>query len=255
MKKLNIENNNNLTIRLSILVFILLCCVFNGMAEEKNETKQKMLEIKLNDYFIFGEANNENKDIAYGEALEDLVAFANEIKDENYDGEISMKDILANVESLVYEEDERYEIIVYMPLKIVLEKSNAKRAPKSTSTEETVIVLNEPLPKINNNKKPEEKYVSVGKGEIEDFLITQENFSEIKNFLTEMKRQGKIRETGASESDTGLPLDANLIVMDELGGILTLLTPARENQRINYKTQEIDSVNNYNSKFIVWYRK
>lgn len=287
MRKLNISNISKI-----VWLLILVCVPFNNRAQNTADTtKKKMIEIKLNDDFIFGEAISDDKEMAYGEAMDDLLAFANELKNSNSQEKISISDLITNVETLVYEEGSRFEVLVYIPFKIVIETDEKPSSAKNeiiksekditkTPVQETPIVeisveekpVNEipvqvtsvvetPFKESTIVEKPvQEISVSSEKNipensEIEEFLINQENFSEIKSFLSEMKKNGKIKETGAVEAIDTPPSDASLIVIDELGGLLSILSPVRGSERINYKTQKTDSEKNYNSKFIVWYRK
>lgn len=254
------------------------------MAQDNEAAKKKMLEIKLNEDFIFGEGNSDDKELAYGDALDDLLIFANELKSMNSQEQIKMNDLITNVQTIVYEEGSRYEVLVYIPFKIVIDTnrqySSAKEEiglkeespeeivvqiveeeipvvetqplpvepqPEVTAVSEKIEVLDTPLPVVDNRQESDM--------DVEAFLITQENFSEIKSYLSEMKRSGKIKETGAVEGLSGLPQDASLIMIDELGGILSVLSPVNGGVRTNYKTKKSDSEKNYNSKFVVWYRK
>ena len=345
MRKLNIGK---------IKAFLILVVMFPGaltiMGEDKVATKEKITEIKLNDEFLFGEGMSDDKEIAYGIAIDDLLSFANEVKDRNSQAKISISDLITKTETLVYDNGSRYEVIVYIPVKLIIEpgaisssekneinvikpgSAEVKKEPEIEDSAtimaevqpiEEVTIEEEPAPLIEQeniqeiqqeniqenqtenrqdnqpeiqqenrqdnqpeiqqeirheiqpeniqenlpenlvknqteNQQPEDSMTRFNleyDGEIEKFLLTQDNFSEIKSFLSDMKRNGKIVETGATDSPNNLPQDANLILMDGLGGILAILSPSGGQGRINYKTQKSDSENNYNSKFIVWYRK
>ena len=252
--------------------------------EDNKEAKKKMLEIKLNEDFIFGEGTGDDKELAYGDALDDLLSFANELKNMNSQEEIKITDLITNVETIIYEEGARYEVMVYIPFKIVINttrqsssvKEELKIKKEETDKKDDIHVMEtdpdllisegETATDTKTNDVSEEKVIQVLKtpetdnqpefhGEVEDYLITQENFSEIKSYLSEMKRLGKIKETGALESVSSMPEDASLIVIDELGGLLSILSPVTDGVRLNYKTKKSDSEKNYNSKYIVWYRK
>ena len=319
--------------RIKALLF--LSCIIPGAltmkGEDNNSIKDKITEIKLNEDFIFGEGTSSDKEIAYGIAMDDLLIFANELKDRNSQEQLSVSDLLTKVETLVYENGSRYEVIVYIPLKILIETERKDPSTRSgimitkpgfeisedeTETEEEKILIADsqavdeldeaqeivstlaptieeiaeetliednmqPSPivektPLEEEKKeepviaevqnlmttetttieiPKSKTYSEKTGEVEDFLVTQDNFSEIKTFLSDMKRKGKIIETGALDTLLGVPKDASLILIDELGGILAVLSPANPQGRINYRTHKSDSENNYKSKFIVWYKK
>ena len=293
------------------LVICLMCAIFgvgNIYGQNKEETKKKIQEIKLNEDFIYGEAASDDKELAYGDALQDLLIFANELKNMNSQPEIKINDLITNVETIIYEDGSRYEVLVYIPFKIVIEtnrqSSSAKDEIKKMEEQkeakafeqsiekniEPTVVKNEvqenktettspapqPVIAVNSEKAAEHETKEIKEApvptitlvqveetveetaddtEVEEFLITQENFSEIKSYLSDMKRTGKIKETGAVEGNSSLPQDACLILIDEYGGLMAILSPASAGGRTNYKNKKSDSEKNYNSKFIVWYRK
>lgn len=245
------------TIRRLGLFLAMSCWFFWAWGTDAENTKNKILEIKLDENFIFGEGISDNKEIAYGDALEDLLAFANELKIENAQEKIAISDLITKVETLTYNNGDRFEVIVYIPFKIIIDtpkKSDSNR--KSTGNQRTVTMTEKEVPTPKPvNKGTELLTFNTSEGGIEDFLITQENFTEIKSFLSDKKQSGEIKETGASESTENVPSDANVVLIDELGGLIAFLSPETNQGRFNYKTKKPDSVINYNSKFIVWYRK
>lgn len=271
MKRLNIEY-----IIKWFFFLILASCYLKVNGGENDNTKKKIIEIKLNEDFIFGEGVSDNKEIAYGDALNDLLAFANELKIENAQQEIAISELIPNVETLSYSDGNRFEVIVYIPFKIIIDRSPKKSSEvyktdisaskenlveKSSEKEETPISSREDTPQESSLKEGNEMAGGTpsldtdSSTEIEKFLINQDNFSEIKNFLSDMKQAGKIKATGASESVETVPTDASMIIIDGMGGLLAFLSPEISGSRMNYKTLKEDSVGNYKSKFIVWYKK
>ena len=252
---MKMKRSNIWKINIFLTLLILSICSFQLMGTEKDDIRERMLEIKLSDEYIFGEGFNDEKEIAYGNALSDLLLYANELKIENGQTEITLSDLQTNVETLACFEGNRYEVIVYLPLKnldSIQSKSPNKNNPVSSSNVLNNTKIGHSQKPINNINFDYSKY----QGEIEDFLLTQENFSEIKDFLSAMKHSGKISETGAGEKNAKIPENANLIVIDNLGGILSILSPIVNNGRFNYKTRQPDNEQNYSDcKFIVWYKK
>ena len=215
--------------KIELFLFFLLIFFLNfNIWANDMDTKKRILEVKLNEEFIFGEGLNEDKEIAYGNALSDLLLYSNELKKEKNQQEVSLSDLQLNVETLDYFDGKRYEVIVYITLNELFQIKS--KSPVS--------------------------YYPEKENDIEDFLLTQDNFTEIRDYLSAMKRSGRILETGAIDNTSSLPKNASLILIDDLGGILSILSPRNENGRLNYRTRLFDDVNNYsNCKFIVWYTK
>lgn len=210
-------------------LFVLLTFLPISVLLANNEDlKQRIDEIKLNEEYIFGEGFNEDKEIAYGNALSDLLIYGNELKKERSQQEISLSDLQLNVETLDYYDGKRYEVIVYIPLRKLFEVKS----------------------------KSSKGYNDMSDMEIEEFLISQDNFTEIRNYLSSMKQSGRIIKTGATDDISSLPENANLILIDGLGGILSVLSPEDGQGRFNFRTRLKDEVNNYSDcRFIVWYVK
>ena len=71
MKKLNIGK-----IKIFLTLLVLSFISFQSMGSEQDDIKERILEIKLSEEYIFGEGFNEEKEIAYGNALSDLLLYA-----------------------------------------------------------------------------------------------------------------------------------------------------------------------------------
>lgn len=232
------------------LFFLLMFFLNFNMLANDEDAKRRILDVKLNEEFIFGEGLNEDKEIAYGNALSDLLLYSNELKKDKNQQEVSLCDLQLNVETLDYFDGKRYEVIVYIPLNILYQIQS--KSPKEDLSLTDMKSNPDKTPSINNSAF----YYPEKGNDIEDFLLTQDNFTEIRDYLSVMKRSGRILETGAIDNTSSLPKNASLILIDDLGGILSILSPRNENGRLNYRTRLFDDVNNYSDcKFIVWYTK
>ncbi len=264
-------------LRFFIAVFFLVSssCLY---AQSSKSTETQMNEIKLNENMIYGESSDENKNIAYSNALFDLLEYANKLRAKKGNDLIKVSDLQTVVKELAYLdlEKNRHTVLVYIPLlqlfsitskshaDIIQQSSNNQSSQNCISeTERDSITDSEPnFTLVPNNSNyngtsiPENIYNTAPlPNEILNTLCGQDNWTEIKGFLTAYKKQGKIKETGFTTSHTEVPVDAYSILIDEMYGILAILSPKNTANRINYRTNRPDSETNHsNYKVIVWYR-
>lgn len=261
--------------RIFITAFMLVSS-FTLYAQSSNEIEGKMDEIKLNENMIYGEDFNNNKDIAYDNALSELLINANELRAEKGNGMIKISDLQPLVKELRYSKGSRHIVLVYIPLSQMFSLTSKSRAdivsqamPNQSSqnnaleAETDIKPESEPLFTFVPNNSSSNEMTTTGNisntaplpNDILYTLCSQDNWTEIKGFLATYKSQGKIKETGFCTSPTQVPIDACSILIDEMYGILSILSPKNNPKRINYRTNRPDSEANYsNYKVIVWYR-
>lgn len=250
---------------------ILLACLSSvfGYAQTPEDIESKMDEIKLDESYVYGEDFDDDKDIAFQNALTELTTYANELRAGKGKDILNSSDLLTVVKELKYQKGSRHTVLVYLPLSQMLGMTS-----KSHSD---VVAQNEPSHSSQTNITPQQKVEQEQKftfvpnkqpeatqpvpiqtqlpDDIMQTLCSQDNWLEIKGFLTNYKREGKISSIGNVLSYAEVPDDAYAILMDEMGGILSIMSPKNSPNRINYKTNQTDNENNYtNCKFIVWYK-
>lgn len=241
--------------------------VIPSFAQTIEKIEAKMDKIKLDEKYIYGEDYSENKDIAYNNALIELLTTANEIRAERELEMLKSPDLQPVVRELRYNKGQRYIVFVYIPLSVMLEmnsKSHSDVVPSNVrpnKSESGLLTQAQSKPESNNsisgpNQPPTQ--LSEMKPLSRDILMTivgQDNWIEIRGFLSQYKKDGKIKETGNVQNFTEVPNDAYSILIDEMGGILSILSPKNGENRINCKTNKQDKETNYpNCKFIVWYK-
>lgn len=238
--------------------------VFPCFAQTSDEIEQKMDEIKMNESFIYGEDYNDDKDMAYQNALTELLSSINELRGDKGKGFIAVSDIQPILKELRYTKATRNVSFVYIPLNQAMsltpkQKIDVTQTESSSSNtdiiqdrkqEETTKLTFVPNTPLSNNN-----VISTSDESILEILCSQDNWTEIKGFLTSFKKDKKINETGNCLSFQEVPNDAYAILMDDMGGILSILSPKSFTQRVNHKTNQTDNENNHtNCKFIVWYK-
>lgn len=239
---------------------------FGLSAQSSDEIESQMDLIKLDDAMVYGEAYNDEKDIAFGNAMGELQITANELRAEKGLAPLSPSILKPVVKELHYTKAGRYVVLLYIPISRVMslsgtsqsdmaDQEQSQKTPQKADSPETKkedrLKTDEPT-RISLQASSSSQNVS---DEILDALCGQDNWVEIKGFLSSFKAQGKIRSTGAVTSSSDVPEDACSILIDDMGGILSILSPKNRATRINYRTNQPDNETNYsNCKFIVWYK-
>lgn len=193
-----------------------------GLAMTPGETYDRMNEIKLDETMIYGEGFGDSKDMAYGKAMAELMVDANELREAKGIDMLQVPDLQPLVKELYYSSGGSHTVLVYIPL--------------------------ERMYAATDSPAPAADYIIAA-------LCGQDNWPEIKGLLSAYKDIGQIRQTGYCTSAAEVPGDAVAILVDDMYGILSILSPSSSPRRINYRTGRPDSENNYpNCKVIVWYR-
>lgn len=273
MKKLNMINSRLTFIFLSVLFLF----PFSISAQSVEEIQEQMDKIKLDEKMIYGEDFNTNKNEAFDNALAELLLTANELRDEKELPPLTVSDLITFVKELQYTQGDRTISFVYIPLDKmysltpkagsetrISNLSQNSDYPSQTSQEgeiekQTGFVPNKPnkpTPASNSTSSaPSNFNAPAVNGDVIEIISQQDNWTEIKGLLSSFKQQGKIKETGYVTESAEIPEDAYSILIDEMYGVLAILSPRNSSKRINYKTNKTDSESNYNNcKVIVWYR-
>lgn len=228
--------------------------VLNGRTVD--DIKNQINQIKLDSEYIYAEGTGSDKNEAYNLALDELAIVANEIRISKGENEITSSDLIPILKELSYKRGEREAVFLYVEEKEVVSLNHSSHGNfvSHQNTESTPGVVPTPANQPSSTVSNQENSVTLP-NEITQRLCSQDNWIEIKGFLSEYKHSGKIKETGACKSPSEVPEDAYEILIDEFNGILAVLSPKNQLQRINFKTNRADSEANYpNCKVIVWYK-
>lgn len=271
----------------NLLTFLLVLLLsFPCVAQSPEEIERQMDEIKMNESYIYGEDYSDDKDMAYQNALVELLSSINELRGEKGKEYLTVGDIQTIVKELRYTKGTRNVAFLYLPLdramtlsaKQKIDVAGAGTAPRRSDSAvaqasgrqqaQTAKPAPKPSPapaqtqSDNASSKPaaaptqsaSKSFAPADKSVLET-LCGQDNWVEIKGFLSSFKKEGKIRETGRCLSPSEVPDDAYSILMDDMGGILAIMSPKNSPDRMNHKTNQTDNENNHaNCKFIVWYK-
>lgn len=252
----------NNKVRAALVSIISICGILSSAAQTPDETKAMIDDIKMNETFIYGEDSDNDDNSAYENALSDLTLSANEIRIENGQSEVTMAEIGPFVKKLRYIKGQRRVTFLYAEVEAILALSNKTR---NDATVQDIISDGNGAAdsSVSQDSAPSGAAISTVSAmeaarlsdDIIQTLCNQDNWSEIKGFLSYYKQMGKIKETGLCLNPSEVPDDAYSILIDEMYGILSILSPKNIPGRINYRTNQPDSESNYsNCKVIVWYK-
>ncbi len=231
------------------LVIFLSAMSCSMMAATPEETEAQMDKIKLDETMIYGEDFNDNKEVAYQNALNELLLTANELRMASNASELAAADLNGVAKELSYRKGTRNVVMLYMPRTQALKLKHGNTAAPTPPQP-----AQKPTPQPST-PTPAPAVATPPADEIIDAICSQDNWMEIKGFLSDFKRQGKITDSGSTKTSSEVPQDAYAILFDELGGILAILSPKNSGQRIDYRTNRLDTESNHsNCKFILWYK-
>ncbi len=266
----------NITSRLIQFCVILVCFYIPVLtyADTPDESEKKMDEIKLNAAFVYGESFNADADIAYGNSLTDLMIYCNEIRGEKGLTQLKSSDLQPVAKEIRSFKNGQYTVFLYISVEDMVKMQSKSRAsvvgnnPQSQSQPQQASGQNNSIASSESQSqsdrftfipnKPENVQPSHAQSlpsDVLEALTIQNTWNELKPMIVHYKELGKITKTGNTQQWDSVPDDAYAILFDADAGVLAFLSPQNNSERLNYKTNRVDNIENYsNCKFIVWYK-
>lgn len=263
MKRLNIN-------RLLLAALVGLCAL-GVRAQNSSTIERQMDDVKLSEEFIYGYMESDDKNIAYDDALQDLLMSVNDyrLEKDKEASRLTVSDIQPCAKELAYAEADVHYVLVYLTRRQALSltrKSHEGVVPTLPGSRPKPEVRKDslapakPQPPVTpvapkESKEPKAAPAAQLPDDVVATITGQDTWLEVKGLLTEYKRRGQVKETGVVTKAVEAPADAYVILIDELSGILAFLSPNGGSGRINNRTFQPDSESNYtNCKVIVWYK-
>lgn len=256
MKKLNMIN------KIYILFICLITVPFALTGQTNSNVIDEMNNVKLNESFIFGEGFHVKKDVAHECAISEILSYAIELRFDNGNSEkLLPSDIQPIVKQLIHFDGNQYNIFLYVDRAQILSMSGHLESQKISSnadprseTKELVEPDKTRNSQMSKGTSLEDRFTPLP-NDVLNTLCNQDNWTEIKGFLSTYKNQGRIRDTGFCTNTSDIPVDSYRILIDEKYGILAILAPKNMSDRVNIKTGQVDNESNYsNCAVIVWFK-
>lgn len=250
---------------MALAVFLCTAAMAQGVGVEA-----RIDSIKLDESFVYGESYDENAALAYDNALSDLLVTANELRAAQGRDLLAKGSLQVRVKELTYTFGQRNTVFLYIPVDEMLALADkplggvVQQASQQQPVQQQQQPVQQPAQQSQQPAQPQgNHYVpstpqsTVTTPQLPDdvtrTICGQDNWVEIKSFLSEYKHSGKISQTGATKALAEAPADAYAILMDGMGGIISILAPVANGQRAELKANGKTSDNN-ECKFIVWYK-
>lgn len=231
-------------------------------AQSNYATIHQINTFKMDESLIYGEASSSNENTAYDYALSDLLPYINELRSGNgYNKKLDLSYIRSIAKPLIHFDGKQYNVCLFVVREQCLSDVSHIEIPESLTSADSKFESKEPIVQdkpenssVSKETSLEERFTPLP-NDILTTLCNQDNWIEIKGFLSTYKNQGRLRETGFSTNPSDIPIDSYRILIDERYGILAILAPKNRSDLINIKTNQLDKESNYsNCKVIVWFK-
>lgn len=223
------------TIKLACFVAALMISAV-AFAQNSEEAKKTINSIKKNSQYIYAEATaatqQDAKDLAEEILYEEINSYVASKKKMRINPKIVINNRKELVSSLALPRGNMFRSFIYVKKSDVLAVENSEMIGNKTSNGETVAAATTPVVST---------VTPVYADEVKQVMACS-TFDEVKNLMTKLKSEGKIRHFGgyASLED---PDPYYLAIYNRQYQIVAVLTPGPN--RTNTKTGEEDKVTNY----------
>lgn len=264
-------------------IVILLSLFYCLSVFSQEEAKKTMNEIKLNSSYLYAEATDDTKDLAFNTALGEFVYDASK----EVNAELSAESVKGVVKSLEIQRGECVQMFLYALKSDIKELAASNPQPvhtQQTQPEKTPTtrigfniqpeIVEQPQPQVVEQQQqvvaqsqPQTVEQPAQQNSSTQTVTTanpskllsatsvfsrMNTFTEIKSLLRDYKESGKISDYGPVRS---LSLDPDACIIIIRGeSIVAVLQQEKDNKRINYMTDAEDSITNYSGCQAVWYK-
>lgn len=254
-------NASNLT---SFLCALALLCPIMAHADIRDEINA----IKLDENYLFADASDEDKNIAFDNALYDLLLLVNVMRVESSKPTLETSHLVNLVENKSYLRGEKTLSFVYiltekamsiMPkesLGIVVgtqqQPADSVAAAPAKQTAQT-----EATAQKQPEQQQQQKYTFVANKDISSAtarLCEYEMATEASLALKKYSSEGTISQFDRARSMSEIPADAYLLLFDRQHVIKAILGPDTGSGRMNMRTRQPDALGNYHQVAVIWYR-
>ena len=222
----------------------------SGFCQESNS--KKINKIKRDSQYLYAEATTKDANEAYETALELLNGFIDEYvqskKKYNSSENIIIKDVRSHYEQIQMQRGDLTRVFVYV------KKSDIIPADNST-IRENVGKKEEPDTDVSVEEHLEGdaslRLEKAWQQEIVDQLLACNTIVEAKSLLNRRKAEYKVKRIGTPDSCRNKET-CFWVIGDESGKLLTVLGKGSD-KRTNFKTLELDSLENYSNAKAIWF--
>lgn len=255
-----------------LLIWSVLLFTQQSFAQEE-DVKAIIRDIKLNESYIYGEGTDEDKNIAYDIALQEIINNINEMRLASNKSMIKSKDIVAQLSQYSYNRGEAELVFVYIPVSQAM-NIVPYEGPKFDLDTQTETPVQEypggsiqsgsnsgsPSTDTSSNSTQSLNIVASSFGrqtadeDILVYILTPTQTTDLIKTLERFQSEGKISQIKNARSFEEIPDDAYVIAYDREHTIKAVFSPVSNGVRMNYKIHKEDEMTNYRGCGFFWFK-
>lgn len=237
------------------LLFIMLALfiVAPGFCQESDS--KTINKIKRNNQYLYAEATMKDANEAYETAVELLNGYIDEYvqskKKFNSSDNIIIKDMGKNSDKIQMQRGELTRVFVYVKKSDIIPAENStlrENAGKNDDEANLVATVAEEVPLEGDSTLKLEK---AWQQEVIDELLTCNTLIEAKSMLNRQQTEYKIKRSGSPASCRNKE-SCYWVIGDDSGNLITILGMG-SNERTNFKTMQLDMLDNYPDATAIWF--
>lgn len=221
---------------------------------------KKINKIKRNSQYLYAEATMKNPQEAYNTALELLNNYIDEYvqskKKFKSSDNIIIKDIESKSEKIQMQRGEMVRVFVYVKKTDIIPAENSSMRANAGKKEDDFDKLKSEIVPISSDGQTLEGDESlrlqvVWQQEMIDNILACNTLIEAKALLNRQKSEYKVKKIGTM-SNCRNKSECFWVMGNESGELITVLGPGADT-RTNFKTLQLDSLDNYTEGSGIWF--
>lgn len=240
--------------------------------------KDRINSVKLDAACLYAEVTHQDANLAYENALSELLLTVNDLRESNGKPVVQVSDLTGRVEQLEYKRGEKIVVFVYISANKALAIARGKirgivigedesevpsklqtlesgKQSQAVSTRPVETELKQPDPAVSVSEPVNAELKAMADDEVARLVLQIEMVTDIKGFMDKFKTQGKVSSYGVAHSMEDIQDSAYLILYDRTWAIQTVLSPSFQGKRLNLRNNEADAVSKYRGYGVFWYKK
>lgn len=215
---------------------------YHGLYAQVQDIKQQINQIKLDENFVYGEAENKDESIAYKMAVNDLKSTLTIIGGPMA-RKINEPDFCNHIQMLSYERGELKNVFVYVQL--VETTAKIAELPKTIDNNEGKVVTSKPEMVV---MKEDDFTTDIIRG-----IMEREMVDDVYRYLESQQTAGVVKSVKIARSLEEIPDDAIIIIYDKSYSVAAVLLQQHDKQRANALTRKPDNIRNYSGHGVLYF--
>lgn len=259
------------------LIYIIMCAAIGVNAQEELTPSQQINVIKRDSTFVYAEATDTTMEQAYNAAnvqlmleIKNFILSQRELQDADM---VLIKDKAAKCERIEMPRGDKFRVFVYVKKEGIMSAQTVTYLPKSawqamegTKNQNDSAAVEEaeedvtPLEKTGFAATPMQTHEAVTATYLKDWqkillsnMLNCANLNDCLIFLNKMKIQNKVKRVGDKEKSPQNPQQAFYAIFSADDKLVTVLGKDENGSRINFMTNQNDSLNNHSAEKQIWF--